>query len=202
LADDREKEIPVTALPTWLTEQPENITASEYEAMSEEVCHRIEIIDGIAVLAPAPRRPHQRISRRLSNTFEGVCGDDFEVETDIDLRLHDVPLLNRRPDVVIYDAGLSNDAVLRPEHCLLVMEVMSPGSETSDQVHKPGEYAAAGITHFWRVENPDDTGKNLSIFCYRLNPTTRTYVLTGEHTGKMTITDPFDISIDFDDLLH
>jgi Uma2 family endonuclease len=38
------------------------------------------------------------------------------------------------------------DAVLRPEHCLLVVEVMSPGSVTADQTDKPAEYAAAGGT--------------------------------------------------------
>jgi D-3-phosphoglycerate dehydrogenase len=41
-------------------------------------------------------------------------------------------LLNRRPDAVIYDASLPDDAVLRPQHCTLVVEVMSPGSVTAD----------------------------------------------------------------------
>lgn len=44
------------------------------------------------------------------------------VSTDVDLRLRDIPLLNRRPDAVVYDASLPDDAVLRPEHCVLVVE--------------------------------------------------------------------------------
>jgi hypothetical protein len=63
--------------------------------------------------------------------------------TDVDLRLRDIRLLNRRPDAVIYDAALPDDEVLRPQYCTLVVEVMSPGSVTAGQTDKPAEYAAA-----------------------------------------------------------
>jgi Uma2 family endonuclease len=74
-----------------------------------------------------------------------VASKRFAVATAVDLRLRDVPLLNRRPDIVVYDASVPDDAVLRPQHCLLVVEVMSPDSVTADQADKPAEYAAAGI---------------------------------------------------------
>jgi Uma2 family endonuclease len=89
------------------------------------------------------------------------------VATSIDLRLRDVPLLNRRPDVVVYDASVPDDDALRPEHCLLVVEVMSPGSVTTDQHDKPAEYAAAGITHFWREEHGGTGRQTLTVFRYR-----------------------------------
>ena len=53
-----------------------------------------------------------------------------------------------------------------PQDCALVIEVMSPGSVTTDQNDKPAKYAAARIAHFWRVEHAP--AKNaLSVFCYR-----------------------------------
>jgi Uma2 family endonuclease len=36
----------------------------------------------------------------------------------------------------------------RPDHVLLVAEVVSPGSESTDRFVKAGEYARAGITYY------------------------------------------------------
>ena len=148
----------------------------------------------------ARRRLHQDICRRLAGALEAACRPALAVSTDVDLRLRDIPLLNRRPDAVIYDASLPDDAVLRPQHCVLVVEVMSPGSVTTDQTDKPAEYAAAGIRHYWRIEH-DPAQSILSVFCYRLDPATAAYASAGVHTGKMTVTDPVSITIDLTALL-
>lgn len=124
---------------------------------------------------------------------------DWMILSDAGLRLRDVPLLNRRPDVIVYTSAISDDTVLRPEHCVLVVEVMSPGSITADQADKPAEYAAAGIEHFWRIERPNEGG--LAVFRYRLDPTTRIYASAGISTDKLTVTDPFLISVDLGGLV-
>src|SRR5205085_2251943 len=161
---------------------------------------RIEIVDGAIVVNAAPRRPHQIIARRLANVLEDACGARSAVATDVDLRLRDVPLLNRRPDIVVYDSSVPDDDVLRPHHCVLVVEVMSPGSITADQIDKPAEYAAAGITHFWRHEIDEGDAHRLTVFRYRLDPTTRTYASAGVDVGKLVVSDPFTVSVDFADL--
>jgi hypothetical protein len=43
--------------------------------------------------------------------------------------------------------------------------------------------------------------KLLSVFCYRLDPTTSTYASAGVHTGKMTVTEPVAVTIDLTALL-
>ncbi|HVV08607.1 Uma2 family endonuclease [Amycolatopsis sp.] len=179
----------------------ERVTAAGYEALPEELCRTIEVVDGAVVANPAPRRSHQTAIRRLANVLESAAGHEFAVAHNVDLRLRDVPLLNRRPDLVVYRAALDDDAILRPEHCLLVVEVMSPGSVTADQVDKPAEYSRAGIQHFWRLENADDTTAGLTMFRYRLDPTTGTYSSAGVHTGEMTVTDPLAVSVAFEGLL-
>ncbi|KAA9162061.1 Uma2 family endonuclease [Amycolatopsis acidicola] len=191
----------MTVLPDWMVLPPEGLSAAEYEVLPEELCRNIEIVDGAIVVNPAPRRPHQKLIRRFSYVLEQACEPDVAVEFDVDLRLRDVPLLNRRPDLVVYDASLDADEILRPDHCLLVVEVMSPGSVTADQIDKPAEYARAGIKHFWRLENADDTTAGLTMFRYRLDPTTGTYSSAGVHTAEMTVTDPFALSVDFAGLL-
>jgi Uma2 family endonuclease len=179
---------------------PDGLSAADYEALPEDICRRIEIVDGAIIVNAAPRRLHQDICRRLANALEAACGTALTVSTDVDLRLRDIPLLNRRPDVVIYEASLRDDAVLRPQHCALVVEVMSPGSVTADQTDKPAEYAASRIPHYWRIEH-DPAGKILSVFRYRLDPTTGTYASAGVHTWKMIVTEPVTITIDLSTLL-
>jgi Uma2 family endonuclease len=190
----------MTALPDWMDLPVTGLSADDYDALPEEVCRRIEIVDGAILANPSPRRSHQNFARRLAHALEDACGPQFEVSTDVDLRLRDVPLLNRRPDVVVYDASLPDELVLRPEYCVLVVEVMSPGSVTADQIDKPGEYAAGGIQHFWRVENTDNPEK-IRVFRYLLDPTTRTYTAAGVHDGPFSVTDPFTLKVDFADLL-
>jgi Uma2 family endonuclease len=189
----------MTALPDWM-DLPDGMSAEDYEALPEEICRRIEIVDGAIIVNAAPRRLHQDICRRLANALEAACGPALAVSTDVDLRLRDIPLLNRRPDAVLYDASLPDDAVLRPQHCTLVVEVMSPGSVTTDQTDKPAEYAAVRIPHYWRVEHDPAEGI-LSVFCYRLDPTTGAYASAGVHTGKMAVTDPVSVTIDLTTLL-
>jgi Uma2 family endonuclease len=179
---------------------PGGLSAEDYEAMPEDICRRIEVVDGAIILNDAPLRLHQNIGRRLANLLEAACGPQFEVSTDVDLRLRDIPLLNRHPDVVVYEPSLPYDAVLRPQHCVLVTEVMSPSSVTTDRTDKPAEYATAGIAHYWRVEH-DPSGSNLTVFCYRLDPTTGTYAAAGVHSGTMTVTDPVPVTIDLHSLL-
>lgn len=186
------------ALPDWMIPP---LTAADYEALPEDVCRSVEIIDGAIFVNPAPRRAHQILARRLANLLETAAGQIFAVATDVDLRLREVPLLNRRPDLVVYDRSLDYDAVLRPEHCMLVVEVMSPGSITTDLLHKPAEYAGAGIEHFWRVENPTDDPSDLSVHCHRFDPATGRYAVTGVHTGKLSVTEPFSLTVDLTTLL-
>ena len=189
----------MTALPDWMN-LPDGMSVADYEALPEEICRRIEIVDGAIIVNAAPRRLHQDICRRLANGLEAACRPALAVSTDVDLRLRDIPLLNRRPDVVLYDASLPDDAVLRPQHCALVVEIMSPGSVTADQTDKPAEYAASRLPHYWRVEH-DPAAAILSVFCYRLDPTTGIYASAGVHTGKMTVTEPVSITIDLTALL-
>lgn len=191
----------MTALSDWIVHARDRLTVADYEALPEEVCRQIEIVDGAVVVSPSPRRAHQHIAHNLVSALKAVTGPDYTAVGDVDLRLRDVPLLNRRPDVVVYDATLdatlSDDEVLRPEHCLLVIEIMSEGSVTTDQIDKPGEYAASGIRHFWRVESD---GQEINVFRYQLDPTTRIYGLARVDKGKLVVTDPVDLTLDLEAL--
>jgi Uma2 family endonuclease len=188
----------MSAVPDWMVPSHEGLTVADYEALPEDVCRQIEIVDGKVLASPSPRRAHRHIAHNLVAALKAVTKPAFTAVEDVDLRLRDVPLLNRWPDVVVYEASLQDDEVLRPEHCLLVVEIMSPTSVTTDQVEKPAEYALAGIRYFWRVEHDDQV---INLFRYELDPMTRTYALVGLDKDKMSIKDPVALELDFGTLL-
>lgn len=106
---------------------------------------RHQIVDGMVIVSPSDSKRHNPLARILANALEAAAGPDWNADTDFDVRLQDVPLANRRPDVIVYRAETIDLMPTRPEHVLLVVEVVSPGSETTDRIVKVDQYAKAGI---------------------------------------------------------
>jgi Uma2 family endonuclease len=101
-------------------------------------------------------------------------------------------------DVVVYRADAIDVTPTRPEHVLLVVEVVSPGSETTDRVVKTDQYAKAGIAFSWRVEQPA-TGVPL-VYTYILDPASRTYRDGDVFTGVVKALAPFPVEIDLGEI--
>ncbi|MFG3075868.1 Uma2 family endonuclease [Streptomyces sp. NPDC048225] len=177
--------------PAWMHQQ---ITAEQYESWSEEQCAGIEIVDGMVVVSPSASKRHHRLARILANALDVAAGPDWNADTDFDVRLQDVPLTNRRPDVVVYRADTIDISPTRPEHVLLVADVVSPGSETTDRIVKADQYAKAGIGFYWRIEQAA-TGTPL-VYTYLLDPATRRYREGDVYVGVLKITAPFAAEVD------
>ncbi|MFJ8807411.1 Uma2 family endonuclease [Streptomyces sp. NPDC102490] len=184
-----------TVAPAWMHEQ---ITADAYESSSEEQCPGIEVVDGMVVVRPSASKRHSRLARILANALDTAMSPEWNADTDFDVRLQDVPLTNRRPDVVAYRADTIDVTPTRPEHVLLVAEVVSPGSETTDRIVKVDQYAKAGIGFYWRIEQAA-TGVPL-VYTYVLHPATKTYRDGDVFTGVLKVAAPFPVEIDLGQL--
>lgn len=177
--------------PAWMHEQ---VTAERYATWTEEQCAGIEIVDGMVLVSPGASKRYNRLARLLANALDAAAGPDWNADTDFDVRLQDVPLNNRRPDVTVYRAETIDITPTRPEHVLLVVEVVSPGSETTDRIVKVDQYARAGIQFYWRVEHAA-TGAPL-IYTYILDPAAGRYRDGDVFTGIVKVTAPFAVDID------
>ncbi len=177
--------------PEWMHSQ---ITAAEYESWSEEQCAGIEIVDGMVVVSPSASKRHNRLARILANALDAAAGPDWNADTDFDVRLQDVPLTNRLPDVVVYRADTIDVSPTLPEHVLLVVEIVSPGSETTDRIVKFEQYARAGIPFYWRVEL---TLAGIPVvYVYLLDSASGRYRDSEVFTGLVKATVPFPVEID------
>ena len=177
--------------PAWMHEQ---VTAEQYDSWSAEQCAGIEIVDGMVVVSPSASKRHNRLARLLANALDAAAGPDWNADTDFDVRLQDVPLTNRRPDVVVYRADTIDVTPTRPEHVLLVAEIVSPGSETTDRVVKLNQYAKSGIAFYWRIEQAA-TGVPL-VYTYVLDPATRAYRDAEVFAGVVKASAPFPVEVD------
>jgi len=185
----------------WFEEFPDQITAEDYAALPEDFCKTIEVIDGHVVKCESPSRVHNRVALNLAVAFKAgrKPGAGLMVDTDIDIRITDVPLNIRQPDVTV-SRCLPDSERLYSRDVVLVVEVISPGSSfKTDTVDKKAIYADAGIQTYLIVflnEGQDGVEK---IEEYWLEPT-GVYRLVQIHTRRLTMDNPVPVDVRFDQL--
>lgn len=140
---------------------------------------RYEIVDGSLLVSPPPSPRHQAAAGRLARLLAAAAGPGLEVLEATGIQLPSAVLV---PDVLLVrvEALRRDTAVLDPADVLLVAEVVSPSSRTTDRVTKPALYAAAGIPAYWRVELDEP-----ALVAYELQGTT--YAESAASTGTEVI---------------
>lgn len=155
-----------------------------------------ELIDGSLVFVSPQRRFHFLVIDLLVNGLRSCLGPEFSVEREMAV------ILDKRngpePDVSVVRAdavtGLDQTS-FQAEDVLLVVEVVSPDSESRDGTTKPLKYALAGIPNYWRVEQDGTNGRPL-VHVYELDPMTQSYVHMGVHRDRIKVDKPSAIAID------
>lgn len=150
----------------------ERLTGEEYESLPENP--RLELVDGILHFKDAPTGRHQNVVDNLKAALVAVCPGDVRIVREQEVTIkHDH---RRNPDLLGIRASAFDLDQKRypPSDVLLAVEVVSPGSYTTDRKHKPIEYGEAGIPHYWRVE----IKPHLEVHTYRLDGSDQ-YVKTG-----------------------
>ncbi|WP_239089871.1 Uma2 family endonuclease [Sphaerimonospora thailandensis] len=184
----------------WYRWIPAQISAEEYAALPEDFCRTIEVIDGHIVKCESPSRLHNRVGRRLAAVLEQGRKPQpcLMVETDVDVRISDVPLNLRRPDVTVYRC-LPDDRRLYASDVVLVVEIVSPESSfRTDTVDKKAAYAAAGIPVYLIVFLNEALDGVELIEEYRLSE--GRYHLVCLHTRRLSLDGPVPVDVGFDSL--
>ncbi|MFE9016597.1 Uma2 family endonuclease [Streptomyces cyaneofuscatus] len=156
---------------------------------------RTELIDGSLVFMSPQTGFHMRTMRLLEHSLLRQAPDDLDVFREFSIKLDS---RNRpEPDVLVVPLGADTgpkDTCLQPQDVILAVEVVSEESKARDRDTKPRKYAAAGVVHFWRVEQGPD-GLPV-VYVYELDPALKAYTPTGIHRDKLTLTVPFPLEID------
>jgi Uma2 family endonuclease len=170
---------------TSVLEEPVAVTLTAEEYAQLPPCSRMELVDGVLMVGESPTGRHQDVVDLLKWQLAAACPEELRIVREQEARLGEV--LRRNPDLMAirasaYDPDRGSYA---PADIVLAIEVVSPGSQTRDRIHKPGEYARAGIGHYWRVE----TRPGPALHTYRLGES-GSYLETGLFTLGDTTTAP------------
>jgi Uma2 family endonuclease len=167
------------------------LTAQEYDALPENRLR--ELVDGVIHMMAPPSSWHQivkdslRAALRAGKPAALRAGKPAElvIVGEVEVRVRDD--LRRIPDcVLVHRAAYGRErSRYLPGEVALVVEVVSPGSESTDRILKPIEYAHAGIGHFWRVEIEPE----IVVRTYRLAEDRR-YLATGAFRAGQTVRAP------------
>ena len=170
------------------------LTRDDLDAMPDDG-HRYELIDGILIVSPAPRRVHQRAVMRLGVLLFEACPDDAELlPAPFDVVLADdtviQPVLLVAPDADYTDRDL-------PVAPMLAIEVLSPSTRGIDLLLKKDRLLRAGCAHYWVVD-PDEP----SIVAWTLVDGAYQESARASGDDAFTVTEPFAFSATPDDLVH
>jgi len=154
---------------------------------------RVELFDGVLHVVPSPSSNHQTLTALLTTwlyqrTPEHLTATQMVgVVTDFKNSLE--------PDVVVRSAAANGERhMFTADEVTLVVEVVSPSTRRNDRFRKPADYAAAGIRHYWRIEqNP------VHVYAYDLGPDGH-YVLVAESADRLEVDRPFPISLPIADI--
>lgn len=180
------------------------LTVADYAGLPEDDQYRWELLEGNLIMSPSPTPRHNYASGRLLIALAPQLPADFVAIQDVDLDLGLAPAEQpgsaRRPDLVVVDRSaldrVDRDGGLLSAHdAVLVVELVSPGSRRTDLVIKRGEYADAGIPHYWIV----DLDAPVSLTACHL-ASGFGYQDPGALTGNYQVVAPFDVRIDLDAL--
>jgi Uma2 family endonuclease len=192
----------VTAVP----ELPRRLlTVDAYAALGEDDRYRSELQEGNLVMSPSPAPDHMIVMGRLFVQLDEKLPAGLlaipDVDVDLELAPRGQPGFVRRPDLVVahqtaVDRVRRDGGMLRACEVLVVVEIVSPGSHRTDHVIKRGEYADAGVPHYWIV----DLDSPVTLIDCHLAAAFG-YQDPGPVTERFITTEPFPVSVRLDGLL-
>jgi Uma2 family endonuclease len=165
---------------TWPNRQ---LTLAEWDALPAAEGVRLELVEGLVVMAPMPLSWHQRAAMRLGYRVDEQLPPTLTAFSAVEIVVSDPPPTVRIPDVVVTRSDIveRNPARVAAEDIVLAVEILSDGTRRVDRVLKFAEYADAGIPHYWIV----DLGAPTTLLAYQL--VEGNYELSGEHTGQVDL---------------
>lgn len=145
------------------------LTAEDYAELSAPDDVRIELWNGnLDVAAAAQMGWHTEMAHRICDVLRATGRVTYR-ESGVVLAARTV----RVPDVTCFRRGYQPDAFASQYAATevdVVVEVVSPESETRDKVVKPLEYAQARIPEMWIVEQRPPASDDATINIFRLTP--------------------------------
>jgi Uma2 family endonuclease len=135
---------------------PPVITLDDLTAMmAADEHHRYEISpEGVLSVMPPAGYTHAITATRLMSWLlsAGISADRIAQTVGLRIPGKTGGVGGRIPDLIVWSKTQADGVWLPVADVLLVVEIISPGSEATDTVAKRTEYGGAGIPQYWTVD--------------------------------------------------
>ncbi len=170
--------------------RPEGWTAEDVLALPEDQTslQRIELVDGVLLVSPAPTSMHQRLLQKLQFAFAPALPDGTELLPGVNVRFGGRRLLI--PDLVILTCAEVDTVVYAASDVLLAAEIVSPSTKMQDRILKRAIYAEALVPYYLLVEPPEPVSATL----FALEGGEYEPVAKSEN-GELHLTRPFEATL-------
>jgi Uma2 family endonuclease len=167
-----------------------------WEEMEWPEGSKVEIIEGIVTVSPAPAYRHNVIAERIQRRLYSVVPDDWGIFQTLALA---VPsrLGMLIPDLVVAPVREHTEADTHIPAALaeLVVEVTSKSNARHDRVSKPAAYASAGIPFYLLVDRWAPEGPSATLYGEPKGDVHR-LLSTAKFGEALKLPAPFDLVID------
>ncbi len=170
------------------------LTLEEFAALPEDNSRRYELQEGVLIVTPRAAPLHQKVAFNLMIALNEQLPIGWDVLNDVEVVTQPgFPSRVRVPDVVVTTVEVvkANPPRLTADQVRLAVEIISPGSRTTDTVVKPHEYADSGIPYYWVI----DLDPPVSLAAYHLAGDFG-YQEAPAVTGKFSTIEPFPLTFD------
>jgi len=175
--------------------RPGGFSVADIDALPESTGMRYELVDGVLIVSPTPRRRHQLLLMDLAHILQAACPRDLVVNAvGQDLRVGDRTSLV--PDLLVerlVDIDLDDHVAVAP---VLVVEVISPSSRRIDLGLKLDVYALMGVPSYWVVHPSEDWAR-----VYELRQGGYELVASARDDELLRVERPFPVAFRPTDLL-
>ncbi|MEU8610498.1 Uma2 family endonuclease [Actinoplanes sp. NPDC048791] len=145
---------------------PAVVTLDDVAAMNaaDQYGHRYELNpQGALSVMPPPDSEHAAIASRVLVWLAMAGWPAEQLLQAAGIRIpSSTGSGGRIPDLTVWSKAQSRSVWLTLTDLLLVVEIVSPGSESTDEVIKLREYAQAGIPRYWLVER--DAAQTVTLY--------------------------------------
>ena len=131
------------------------LSSDDWNALDREPYLHYELSDGVLVMTPRPAPRHQYVVKRVADALEDQLPSALVPLIDVEVPIRRGPAATHRaPDVVVVPRAVleRESSSVDPAEVLLAVEVVSPGSVSTDRILKVQEYASVGIPAYLIID--------------------------------------------------
>lgn len=132
------------------------ISYEDFLKLREASDDKVEFIDHIVYMTPAPAPLHQRICFKVAKILDGYVADkDCQMLQGVNIRFLDEQkrkIGDVIPDVSVFCNYIDIDSAFIEDIPALIIEVVSPSTVYTDNIKKVDLYKRARVKEYWIID--------------------------------------------------